>query len=87
MADATPPPDLDSLNADLQQRRERALAMGGEQRIEQQHGKLKLTARERLALLFDPGTFNEFGLLAHQHSLTGGPTEPERTPADGVVTG
>ena len=87
VADATPPPDLDSLNADLQQRRERALAMGGEQRIEQQNGKLKLTARERLALLFDPDTFKEFGLLAHQHSLTGGPTEPERTPADGVVTG
>ncbi|HEY4868710.1 MAG TPA: carboxyl transferase domain-containing protein, partial [Candidatus Dormibacteraeota bacterium] len=61
--------------------------MGGEERIAQQHGKNKLTARERLALLYDPGTFVEFGLLAHQHSMTGAATEPDRTPADGVVTG
>src|ERR1700716_306893 len=61
--------------------------MGGEERIAHQHGKHKLTARERLALLYDPGTFVEFGLLAHQHSMTGGATAPARTPADGVVTG
>ncbi|MBV9101598.1 MAG: acyl-CoA carboxylase subunit beta [Candidatus Dormibacteraeota bacterium] len=61
--------------------------MGGEDRIEHQHAKHKLTARERLDLLFDEGTFVEFGLLAHQHSMTGGQTEPDRTPADGVITG
>ena len=61
--------------------------MGGEERVAQQHARHKLTARERIDLLFDTGTFVEFGLLAHQHSMTGAVTEPERTPADGVVTG
>ena len=78
---------LDQLSEDLHARRARASAMGGEERIEHQHSKHKLTARERIALLFDEGTFVEFGLLAHQHSMTGGHTEPDRTPADGVVTG
>ncbi|MFN2581739.1 MAG: acyl-CoA carboxylase subunit beta [Candidatus Dormibacteria bacterium] len=79
--------DLPEMTQDLRSRRERALAMGGEERIEQQHAKRKLTARERVALLFDADTFVEFGLLAHQHSMTGGATEPDRTPADGVITG
>ncbi len=80
-------PGLDELTAALRARRERSLAMGGHERIEQQHVRHKLTARERIDLLFDAGTFVEFGILAHQHSMTGGITEPERTPADGVVTG
>ncbi|HEX4578548.1 MAG TPA: acyl-CoA carboxylase subunit beta, partial [Candidatus Dormibacteraeota bacterium] len=42
---------------------------------------------ERIDLLFDAGTFTEFGLLAHQHSLHGVETDPGRTPADGVVAG
>jgi len=78
---------LDALARDLHSRREKALAMGGEERIQKQHERGKLTARERIDMLFDAGTFREFGLLAHQHSMTGGPTEPDRTPADGVVTG
>ena len=61
--------------------------MGGEEAIAKQHGRNKLTARERLDLLFDGGTFLEFGLLAHQHSLHVAQTDPDRTPADGVVTG
>jgi acetyl-CoA carboxylase carboxyltransferase component len=61
--------------------------MGGEERIEQQHARHKLTARERIDLLFDDGTFREFGLLAQQHSLTGTADAPDRSPADGVVTG
>ncbi len=61
--------------------------MGGGERVEQQHARSKLTARERIDAFFDPATFIEFGLLAHQHSMTGGATEPERTPADGVITG
>ena len=87
MTDAQETPGLDELTAALGERRERALGMGGADRIEQQHAKQKLTARERIDLLFDAGTFVEFGLLAHQHSMTGGLTEPERTPADGVITG
>ena len=61
--------------------------MGGDARIEQQHAKHKLTARERIELLFDAATFHEFGLLAHQHTMSGDAGDPERSPADGVVTG
>ncbi|HEX6538543.1 MAG TPA: acyl-CoA carboxylase subunit beta [Candidatus Dormibacteraeota bacterium] len=61
--------------------------MGGVERVEQQHAKHKLTARERIDLLFDRATFREFGLLAQQHSLGGGGDDPDRSPADGVVTG
>jgi acetyl-CoA carboxylase carboxyltransferase component len=87
MPDEVAAPGLHELSDDLRARRDKALAMGGDERIAHQHEKHKLTARERLALLYDPGTFVEFGLLAHQHSMTGAPTEPDRTPADGVVTG
>lgn len=78
---------LDDLAADLEVRRTRARAMGGEEAIAKQHGRNKLTARERIDLLFDPGTFVESGVLAHQHSLHVTQTDPDRTPADGVVTG
>jgi acetyl-CoA carboxylase carboxyltransferase component len=78
---------LDDLAAELQRRRARAQAMGGEEAIAKQHGRNKLTARERIELLYDAGTFVEFGLLAHQHSLHVTETQPDRTPADGVVTG
>ena len=87
---APPPavPGFPELVAELQRRRERNLAMGGEEQIAKQHGRGKLTARERVEMLVDPGTFRETGLLAHQHSLEGGgPSRPDRTPADGVVTG
>ena len=87
MPDESASAGLEQLTDDLRARRAKALAMGGEERITQQHDKKKLTARERVSLLFDAGTFVELGMLAHQHSMTGGPTEPDRTPADGVVTG
>jgi acetyl-CoA carboxylase carboxyltransferase component len=74
--------------AGLKARREKNLRMGGSERIELQRQRGKLTVRERIDLLFDPGTFVEFGLLAHQHSLRGQPvSDPDLTPADGVVTG
>ncbi len=70
----------------LQARRKRAEGMGGPERIERQRGKHKLTARERLALLFDPGTFEEMGMLAANNANL--PEEEEKpTPADGVITG
>ena len=78
---------LDELAADLHERRARALAMGGRDAVDKQHGRGKLTARERIELLFDAGSFVEFGLLAHQHSMHVAQTDPDRTPADGVVTG
>jgi acetyl-CoA carboxylase carboxyltransferase component len=60
--------------------------MGGPERIERQHSGGKLTVRERLDLLFDPGSFSEFSLLAHHQSLSPS-MQGKVTPADGVVTG
>ncbi|HEV7678076.1 MAG TPA: acyl-CoA carboxylase subunit beta [Candidatus Dormibacteraeota bacterium] len=89
---AGPPPasiskSLDEYVQELHDTREKYLGMGGEEAIAKQHGRNKLTARERIALLFDAGTFEEFGLLAHQHSMHVTGTQPDKTPADGVVTG
>ena len=52
------------LLAELDQRQAQAEAMGGEEKIARQHARGRLTARQRLALLFDPGTLNEIGALA-----------------------
>src|SRR5499427_1707635 len=59
----------------LEERRVRARKGGGDARIEAQHKRGKLTARERLELLMDKGSFEEFGM------------EKSRIPGDGVVTG
>ncbi|MBV8445909.1 MAG: methylmalonyl-CoA carboxyltransferase, partial [Candidatus Dormibacteraeota bacterium] len=64
MTEDRSPDSLAGLVDDLHTRRQRALAMGGEERVQQQHDKGKLTARERVTLLFDEGTFVESGLLA-----------------------
>jgi len=59
---------------------------GGEARIARQHSAGKLTARERLELLLDPGSFNELDkLVVHQCQDFG--MESQRLPGDGVVTG
>jgi len=65
---------------------EQAKAGGGEKRIQQQHDSGKLTARERLGLLFDPGTFQELDLFV-QHRCTNFGMDEVSIPADGVVTG
>ncbi|HMC43621.1 MAG TPA: acyl-CoA carboxylase subunit beta, partial [Acidimicrobiales bacterium] len=73
---------------ELRARKERNLQMGGPEKVGRQHERGKLDVRERLELLFDAGTFVEFGLLAHQQPMRGYPVgPPEETPADGVVTG
>jgi propionyl-CoA carboxylase beta chain len=70
----------------LRAARARALLGGGEERIATQHAKGKLTARERLDLLLDPGTFNELEpFITHRSDELGTPLEP--FPGDGVVTG
>ena len=51
--------------AELEQRRARALEMGGPDKIARQHARGRLTARERIEGLVDAGSFIEFGLLAH----------------------
>ncbi len=66
--------------------RERSLLGGGPERIEAQHEKGKLTARERLALLLDQGSFQELGALA-THNVTDFGMASQRYPGDGVVTG
>ncbi len=66
--------------------REAAQLGGGAQRIAQQHARGKLTARERLALLLDPGSFQELGALA-RHGISDFGLAAERHPGDGVVTG
>jgi len=70
----------------LVQRREKARLGGGEKRIEAQHAKGKKTARERLALLLDPGSFEEFDMFV-QHRCTNFGMEKSHPDGDGVVTG
>ncbi len=70
----------------LEQKQEKIAAGGGEQRIQRQHEMGKLTARERLEKLFDPGTFVELDMLVkHRCSYFG--MENVDAPCDGVVTG
>ena len=52
----------------LREERARLYLGGGRERIARQHGAGKLTARERLALLFDPNTFQEWNLFVHHRS-------------------
>ncbi len=70
----------------LVERRSSALLGGGEKRIEAQHAKGKLTARERLALLLDKDSFEEFDMFVH-HRCTNFGMEANHTDGDGVVTG
>jgi len=73
---------------ELQARREHALGMGGEERISKQHGRGKKTVRERIDLLCDQGSFQEYGLLAsHQGEHGVAQDVNEVTPSDGVVFG
>jgi acetyl-CoA carboxylase carboxyltransferase component len=71
---------------DLHGRRERAKVGGGEEKIAVQHERGKLTARERLDLLCDPGTFVELGIHAGPH-FSQRTMEGREAPADGVITG
>jgi acetyl-CoA carboxylase carboxyltransferase component len=71
----------------LEHERARAYAMGGEARIQRQHDRGKLTARERIDELFDPGTFEEIGILADHRGAPGSPLEGVYAAADGVVCG
>jgi propionyl-CoA carboxylase beta chain len=59
---------------------------GGERRVESQHGKGKLTARERLELLLDEGSFEEYDMFVEHRCQDFGMAE-QKVPGDGVVTG
>jgi methylmalonyl-CoA decarboxylase subunit alpha len=71
---------------DLEARVARARAMGGEELVRRQHEAGKLTARERIDLLFDQGTFQELDLFVRHRCTELGMPEAE-IPADGVITG
>ena len=87
-ADPTAPPTsiLRPLVEDLAERRAHARLGGGEEKIARQHAADKLTARERIALLVDEGTWSELGIHAGIHFAVRG-LEGKDAPADGVVTG
>ncbi|QQS11791.1 MAG: acyl-CoA carboxylase subunit beta [Rhodospirillales bacterium] len=70
----------------LEERRAAARLGGGAKRIEAQHAKGKLTARERLEILLDDGSFEEFDMFA-EHDCTDFGMAEQRYPGDGVVTG
>ncbi|MDO5534070.1 MAG: acyl-CoA carboxylase subunit beta [Propionibacteriaceae bacterium] len=72
--------------ATLRAKRQQALQGGGPQRIEAQHAKGKLTARERLSILLDEASFQELGALATHH-LTDFGMDKQRYPGDGIITG
>ena len=70
----------------LERLRAEALKGGGEARIEAQHAKGKLTARERISLLLDPDSFEEIGMLVKHRSTNFG-LDKQQFLGDGVVTG
>src|SRR5688500_11920176 len=70
----------------LEERRAQARLGGGEKRIEAQHARGKLTARERIELLLDKGSFEEFDMFVEHRSSDFG-MEQTKIPGDGVVTG
>ncbi|WP_365333709.1 acyl-CoA carboxylase subunit beta [uncultured Porticoccus sp.] len=70
----------------LEAMREKARMGGGQKRIDAQHSKGKLTARERIDLLLDPGSFEEWDTFV-EHRCTDFGMEQEHIPGDGVVIG
>ncbi|MCH8240089.1 MAG: acyl-CoA carboxylase subunit beta [Proteobacteria bacterium] len=72
--------------AELEQRRADARLGGGQKRIDRQHARGKLTARERIDILLDEGSFEEFDMYV-EHRCTDFGMEKKKIPGDGVVTG
>ena len=70
----------------LEEKRQRARLGGGKKRIDIQHAKGKLTARERIELLLDPGSFEEWDMFV-EHRGTDFGMDKKTIPGDGVVTG
>ncbi len=79
-------PGVHHILEELEKRRDQARAGGGEKRVASQHAKGKLTARERIDLLLDEGSFEEFDMFVEHRSHDFGMQE-QRVPGDGVVTG
>src|SRR5215467_10668789 len=77
---------MDDILGRLEEKRAAARAGGGAGRIEAQHRRGKLTARERLELLLDPQSFEEWGMFVEHRSHDFG-IDQHKIPGDGVVTG
>ncbi|MCF8146182.1 MAG: carboxyl transferase [Deltaproteobacteria bacterium] len=75
--------DMETPVQHLQDKRRHALRMGGSDKVARQHGRGRLTARERIDRLLDKDSFLEMGLLAHSAA----PGMADKTPADGVICG
>ncbi len=71
---------------ELEKKREAAALGGGQRRIDVQHGRGKLTARERIELLLDEGSFEEWDTFV-EHRCTDFGMADKKVPGDGVVTG
>ena len=78
--------ESNNILAQLEAKREMARLGGGQKRIDAQHRKGKLTARERIELLLDDGTFEEWDMFV-EHRCTDFGMENTKIPGDGVVTG
>src|SRR5271166_5089287 len=79
-------PKMKEIIAELERRRATARQGGGLKRIESQHARGKLTARERIQLLLDDGTFEEYDMFV-EHRCTDFGMGEIKYPGDGVVTG
>src|SRR5215468_1511694 len=77
---------MKDIQENLERRRASARAGGGERRIAAQHKRGKLTARERLELLMDKGSFEEFDMFV-EHRATDFGMDKVKISGDGVVTG
>ncbi|ODT76840.1 MAG: methylmalonyl-CoA carboxyltransferase [Pelagibacterium sp. SCN 64-44] len=77
---------MQDILAALEKKRDEARLGGGQRRIDIQHGKGKLTARERLDVLLDPGSFEEYDMFVTHRAVDFGMAETI-IPGDGVITG
>jgi acetyl-CoA carboxylase carboxyltransferase component len=80
-------PTMRELVTALEERRARILEMGGPDKIARQHARGKMTARERIAALFDGSAFVEIGAHGTQMGLAAGPDGTDKPAADAVITG
>ncbi len=77
---------MQEIIAELEERRKRARLGGGQKRIDSQHAKGKLTARERIDVFLDQDSFEEWDMFV-EHRCTEFEMQETQTPGDGVVTG
>jgi acetyl-CoA carboxylase carboxyltransferase component len=75
-----------TLVAELEERKQQSRSLGGPEAVARHHQRGKLTARERIERLLDPGSFTELGVLAESELETPG-RATRAVPADGVITG